>query len=139
MKELEISNSVFENIKRIDEEGNEYWLARELMPLLEYNKQQIYACYLIAQSGDNRKKAIFLTKTYFVVQQERWNYQNKTIIHYLKMKKEFIKEIKLEKEIILLIKLLRKQALKFLINFITQAIWDYIMVKQLMIQLKEKD
>ncbi len=38
MKELEINNSLFENIKHLDEEGNEYWLARELMPLLEYNK-----------------------------------------------------------------------------------------------------
>ena len=29
---------VFENIKHIDEFGNEYWLARELMPLLEYTE-----------------------------------------------------------------------------------------------------
>ena len=113
--ELEISNSIFEEIKHIDEEGKEYWLARELMPLLEYNKWENfhkviklamiackmsgkevkdwfpeirrpiitgkgkkefivdyklsrYACYLIAQSGDNRKKAISLAKTYFAVQ-----------------------------------------------------------------------
>ncbi len=32
------TNNVFENIKHIDENGNEYWLARELMPLLEYTK-----------------------------------------------------------------------------------------------------
>lgn len=30
--------NVFENNKHIDENGNEYWLARELMPLLEYTK-----------------------------------------------------------------------------------------------------
>ena len=30
--------TVFNNIKRIDEFGNEYWLARELMPLLEYTE-----------------------------------------------------------------------------------------------------
>ena len=28
----------FENIKKIDENGVEYWEARELMPLLEYDK-----------------------------------------------------------------------------------------------------
>ena len=32
------TNNVFENIKHIDSNGNEYWLARELMPLLEYTK-----------------------------------------------------------------------------------------------------
>lgn len=30
------SEKVFEDIKHIDENKNEYWLARELMPLLEY-------------------------------------------------------------------------------------------------------
>jgi len=115
MNELEINNSVFENIKHIDEEGNEYWLARELQVALEYRqwrrfesvineamvackkskinvydhfanvgkmvdigsktrrelndyKLSRYACYLIAQSGDNRKKSISLAKTYFAVQ-----------------------------------------------------------------------
>lgn len=28
----------FESIKHIDEYGNEFWEARELMPLLEYRK-----------------------------------------------------------------------------------------------------
>lgn len=31
---------VFEKIKHIDEEGNEFWYARELMPVLEYAKWQ---------------------------------------------------------------------------------------------------
>ena len=30
--------NTFESIKHIDEFGNEYWEARELMPLLEYSK-----------------------------------------------------------------------------------------------------
>ena len=34
----EYTEKVFEDIKHIDELGNEYWLARELMPLLEYSK-----------------------------------------------------------------------------------------------------
>ena len=35
--------SIFENIKHIDENGNEYWEARELMPLLEYTLWQRFS------------------------------------------------------------------------------------------------
>ena len=38
MNDLDINNSVFENIKHIDEEGNEYWLARELQKILDYTE-----------------------------------------------------------------------------------------------------
>ena len=38
MNNLKTTNSIFEDIKHIDEEGNEYWSARELMPLLDYRK-----------------------------------------------------------------------------------------------------
>ena len=40
MKYLEINNNIFECIKHIDAFGNEYWYARELMPLLEYTLWQ---------------------------------------------------------------------------------------------------
>ena len=33
-----MTNSIFENIKHIDNEGNEYWYARELMKVLEYSE-----------------------------------------------------------------------------------------------------
>ena len=116
MNELEkINETIFESIKHVDEDGNEYWYARELQKVLEYTewrkfvgvikkainsckasnyvasdhfvgtdkminlgkggqrkvpdyKLSRYACYLIAQNGDSRKKVIALAQTYFAIQ-----------------------------------------------------------------------
>ena len=38
MNELDINNNVFEQIKHTDENGNEYWEARELQQILDYSK-----------------------------------------------------------------------------------------------------
>ena len=46
------TEKVFEDIKHIYEEGNEYWLARELMTLLEYRKWERFS-----NAIDNAKKA----------------------------------------------------------------------------------
>ena len=110
---IKYNEQAFENIKHVNEYGQEFWLARELMTVLEYKqwrnfnsivdkakiacessknkvldhfadvskmvkagvsykeikdiKLSRYACYLIAQNGDPRKKAIALAQTYFAV------------------------------------------------------------------------
>ena len=43
MNKLEINQSIFDSIKHIDELGNEYWSARELMPILEYSKWERFS------------------------------------------------------------------------------------------------
>ena len=116
MKEIkEYTEKIFEDIKHIDENGLEYWKARELQYALEYTqwrrfenvilKSKIacensnanviehfanvgklskrsnnaiveitdykltrYACYLIVQNADSRKKCIALGQTYFAIQ-----------------------------------------------------------------------
>lgn len=43
MKELkEYKETIFESIKHVDEKGNEYWYARELQKVLEYNNGKIF-------------------------------------------------------------------------------------------------
>ena len=40
------TEEVFEKIKHIDEEGHEFWFARELMVALDYNEYSFFCtCY----------------------------------------------------------------------------------------------
>ena len=59
MNEIKINNTMFNDIKHIDEMGNEYWLARELMPLLEYSKWENF--YKVIQKAINACKIVIIT------------------------------------------------------------------------------
>ena len=70
MNDLDKNNKTFEDIKHIDENGIEFWYARELMKVLEYNK------------WENFEKVIALAQTYFAVQY-RYKNQNSRPISYI--------------------------------------------------------
>ena len=60
----EYTEMVFENIKHIDENGKEYWYARELMPLVEYRKWEnfnnVIQKALIAYKNSNNDNLYWL-------------------------------------------------------------------------------
>ena len=136
MNELTNNTTLFEDIKHIDENGNEYWLARELQIALDYKewrkfegtiqkaiescknsnikafdhfvdidkmvqigsgasrktndyKLSRYACYLIAQNGDSRKKTISLAQTYFAIQTRKMELTEKEYSNLTEDEKRF--------------------------------------------------
>ena len=61
----EHTEKVFEDIKHIDEFGNEYWLARELMEVLEYTLWQRFS-NVIKKAIDNCKNSNNNTSDHFI-------------------------------------------------------------------------
>lgn len=66
MKEIiNYTEKVFEDIKHIDEEGNEYWKAKDLMSLLEYHKWENFY-KVIKKSMISCKKSNFNVNEQFL-------------------------------------------------------------------------
>lgn len=88
------TEKLFEDIKHVDENGNEYWCARELMPLLEYSKWEnfdnVIQKAVISYKNSNNDNSYWLPEV------------RKPIITG-KGKKEFIKDYKLSRYICYLI------------------------------------
>ena len=61
----EYTEKVFEEIKHIDEFGNEYWLARELMPVLEYTLWQRFS-NAIKKAKDNCNNSNYNISDHFI-------------------------------------------------------------------------
>ena len=90
----EYTNKIFEEIKHKDENNNEYWLARELMPLFEYSKWEnfdnVIQKAVISYKNSNNDDSYWLPEV------------RKPIITG-KGKEEFIKDYKLSRYICYLI------------------------------------
>ena len=61
----EYTEKLFENIKHIDEKDNEYWLARELMPLLEYTLWQRFS-NVIKKAMENCQNSNYKILDHFI-------------------------------------------------------------------------
>ena len=88
------TNSIFENIKNIDEYGQEYWFARELQKILEYQDWRNFKKVL--------DKAVISAKN-SVSDKDDWIVEVNKPIKTGKGKKEFIRDYKLSRYICYLI------------------------------------
>ena len=59
------TEKMFEDIKHIDESGNEYWSARELMPLLEYTLWQRFS-NVLKKAIENCKNSNYNALDHFI-------------------------------------------------------------------------
>ena len=92
--ENKYSNNTFENIKHIDDYGNEYWYARELQKVLEYKDWRNFQKVI--------DKAV-LSANNSVSNEENWIVEVNKPIKTGKGKEEFIKDYKLSRYICYLI------------------------------------
>ena len=65
----EYTEKLFEDIKHIDEEGNEYWLARELQYVLGYHQWRSIND-LIERAKSACKESKYIVDDHFVVQRK---------------------------------------------------------------------
>ena len=88
MKLKEVSETIFESVKHIDEEGNEYWYARDLQKVLEYKDWRNF-CKVIDKAIISSKKSDST--------EEVWVVEVNTPIKTGKGKEESIKNYKMSR------------------------------------------
>ena len=160
MSELELyQESMFEKIRHLDEEGREFWYARELAKALKYTewrkfegviekakmacegssnrvmdhfggadkminlakgakrkvcdyKLSRYACYLIVQNADSRKREVALGQTYFAMQTRKQEILEKNYENLTETEKRFYKREKIRRKNLALNKAARDAGVK---------------------------
>ena len=106
--------------------------------LIKDYKLSRYICYLIVQNADPSKEVVALGQTYFAIQTINQEITEQKYDLLSDDEKRLYQRRLAKKATILFRGLLQLRVLKIWQNFIMQDIEDYIMVKLLMIFLKEK-
>ena len=80
MNELEkINETIFESIKHVGEDGNEYWYARELQKVLEYTEWRKFVG-VMKKAINSCKTSNYVVSDHFVGADKMINYINTTNI-----------------------------------------------------------
>ena len=132
---LAANNSVSSEVDWIVEINKPIKTGKGKEEIIKDYKLSRYICYLIVQNVEPSKEVVALGQTYFAIQTRKQEITEQEYDSLSDDEKRFYQS----KLIILCKELPLQQVLKIWLSFIMQGIKVYIMLKQLMIFLKEKN